>query len=236
MNFRFFSLTLLLALALGGPWAWFHVGVSQPPAYLELRPQSQLPGFRFAPEEFTPTVIEALATTNLMGGSFTNREQRFTVFAADWNGRDPRQMSVVQHTPDVCWVNIGWRPVMDQAPRQFTLQLGTNQLPFECRLFQVPQGGAREVVLWLTLLSGVPLAEDDRFSVNVGGGDRSYQDSQSRSRRAGQFLTVLGNRVPSVGRKQFVRFSTRASSDLQKDLRDLAEFAGHWLEFGEAQR
>lgn len=233
MNVRIATVSLLLVAALGGPWAWFNL---LPPAAgerFELRVARELAGYRFVAEPLSEQVKETLATTNLFNGTFYG-PNRVIVFAADWDARDSRQMTVVQHTPDECWVNSGMKVIGGLVPSRVEVPLDGRSLPFECRVFQTGAAGGRELVLWTTLLSGLPLEEGSRFVAESGGSrlgrdGRGYQDNQSRIRRSGQFLTVLKNRLKATGRKQFVRFSMPLLGAPGSALEEGKALADNWL-------
>lgn len=239
MNLRVAVAGLLFVAALVIPWAWFNLLPPVAGERFDLKAAQELPGYRFVAEPLSAQVIETLATTNLFNGTFYG-PRRVIVFAADWDARNARQMSVVQHTPDECWVNSGMKVIGGVLPSRVDLTLDGRTLPFECRLFQTGAAGGRELVLWTTLLSGLPLEEGARFvteSAREGSlpGDRRYQDSQSRSRRTGQFVTVLKKRLKATGSKQFVRLSVPISGEPAEALADAVAFADRWLTLSVAQ-
>lgn len=230
MNARFALVALLAAVALGGPWAWFNVAAPQPEGGLRLEARTELPGYSFRPDPLTTEVLGLLATTNVLNGTFANSAQgrRVTVFKADWLPTEGVGKTVVNHTPDVCWVNSGWRPVDAGQPEAQVFHLSGRDVPFECRVFEAPDR-SREIIVWCTLVNGEPQTEPLRFRGDARSGGR-WQAAMNLSRLAiGRFLARVERRYPATGYKQFYRFSTRLEGDPQAALRKLGDFAGEWI-------
>lgn len=155
-------------LTVAGAWAWFHVGARSDVALLRFELREELPGWGFAPDPVPPRAQAQLATTNLLNGAFTGPDgTSVMVFAGEWHARDSTQLSVVGHTPDICWVLIGWRPVPAGLPQTVPVELEGGTLPFECRIFTTPSGDRRELVLWCTLNGGKVLEEGEWFALEV---------------------------------------------------------------------
>lgn len=230
MKSRFALVTLLFALAVGGPWAWFHVAAPKPEGGVRLEARPELPGYTFRPEVLTDEVLGLLATTNVFNGSFYHRTEgrRVTVFKADWLPTEGVGKTVVNHTPDVCWVSSGWRPVEAGQPDLQTFQISGREVPFECRVFEAPDR-SREVIVWCTLVNGEAQTEPFRFRGDARSGGR-WQAALNLSRLAiGRFMARVERRYPATGHKQFYRFSTRLDGDIRTTLQHLATFADVWM-------
>lgn len=226
---------LLALLYLAGPglaWAWYHLGSRPPSVRHVLRPRPVVAGYTFDAQPVGAAAIETLATTNLINGSFRRGDEAFTVFAADWRAETAREMSVVQHTPDICWVGAGFRVLELGQPRSVTLELSGKPVPFECRVFQAPGAEVPEMTVWSTLVGGRFLEEGFRFSANTStnnlGGEGALD--RARVRGANMFLRALRLREPSNGSKQFVRFSLPVRDDWRAALKAIETFAPLWLE------
>lgn len=229
-------LIALFALFLTGPalaWAWYHVGTPPPEVTYSVHPREHLPGYTFVPEPVTARAIDMLATTNFINGHFTRDTTRITVFAAFWSAETAKQMSVVSHTPDVCWVGTGFTALDLGQPKMVTLPVEPTPITFECRLFSPPQGGSPELTLWCTLLGGRFLEEGFRFDGDIGI-DRDMGAGfygSSRKRAVNFFLRAITERTPSNAKKQFIRFSTSLDGeDWPEVLDQLKAFAVDWLE------
>lgn len=230
MNARFVLVALLFALAVGGPWAWFHVAAPKPEGGVRLEARAELPGYTFRPEVLTEEVLGLLATTNVLNGSFYHRGEgrRVTVFKADWLPTEGVGKTVVNHTPDVCWVNSGWRPVEAGQPDLQTFRISDRAVPFECRVFEAPDR-SREVIVWCTLVNGEAQTEPFRFRGDASRGGR-WRAALNLSRLAvGRFVARVERRYPATGFKQFYRFSMRLEGDTRISLQQLSRFAGEWL-------
>lgn len=231
---RIWWLTLLYLAGPGLAWAWYHLGTRPPALRQALRPRPAIPGYTFEPRPVGAAAIEILATTNLFNGAFRRGDESFAVFAADWRAETAREMSVVQHTPDICWVGAGFRVLEMGQPRAVTIPISGTPVPFECRVFQAPGQGAAppEMTVWTTLVGGRFLEEGFRFdagsATNQPGGPTSLE--RARLRGANMFLRALRLREPSNGSKQFVRFSLPIREDWPSTLRAIEAFAPLWLD------
>ena len=236
---------VLFALAVGGAWGWFHLWPRSFANHLRLEVRRAIPGFAFTNEVMTAEALDTLAvsTNDLVSGAFFRTPagagplpERFNVFYAGWSARSAKEMSVVMHTPDVCWVGAGAVPLALGQPEWVELTLGAAAVPFECRVFEL-QPGQRELTLWCTLVNGQIYGEAYRFAPPAQRPDGAPGRDAARAqvdagRRAGgnQFLHAVRERVPGTGEKQFVRFSTNVEGrDWQRALNRLQRFSADWL-------
>jgi len=224
-------LSALFILAVGGAWGWFHINPRQFDVSYRFIPVTQVQGWKYTETQVSKAVIETLATTNLVNGSFEGPHgERFTVFLGTWDGRDSKQLSVVAHSPDVCWVGAGWKPVPADLPERFTLRFGTNEIPFEVSLFEAPGGGFRELTVWCTLVGGQVYEERGRFVVQASGAnERKLSAAGARHGLRSRIVRAIGDRIPGNGTKQFVRFSMRAEANPKTSITKLSEFGTRWL-------
>jgi hypothetical protein len=213
--------------------AWFSTGSTVPKSYLHFEVRHTLDGWDFVPETVGEKAQAILATTNLFNGAFFAPDgRRVTVFAADWRADSPEAMSVVQHTPDICWVGAGMQPAQLGQPERVMLRLGDRETPFECRVFGTPRGTSRELVLWCTIVSGAVLPEPSRWSIedNHPRPDSEVRLWSARRVAIGQFLGNVVERRRGIGAKQFVRFSTPIADGWENAVERLKAFAPLWLD------
>jgi hypothetical protein len=226
-------LSALFASAVAGPWAWFHIASPTPPKWLIFHAKTSIPGFEFHPIEIEEEAREILAAPHLINGAFTARDQRVYAFAGDWIAKDARQMGVVSHTPDICWVGSGMELVNLGQPSSVNIPFAGEALPFECRIFRAPHSADLEMVLWCTLVSGQALEEGFRFAPTEAeqkGDLWQRANANARVRVANQFLRAVTERVPGDGSKQFVRFSSPVHGDWKIALKQLEEFGPRWID------
>lgn len=227
-------ITGIFAIALGAAWAWFYVGVTPPEKSYVLHAKESLPGFQFKSIPVGEQAVEILATTNLLNGVFENTQdkERFMVFAANWVAKGTKQMSVLGHTPEVCWVGSGFRLVALGEPAFMEVDLNGERLVLECRVFQTPDQRSMEMVVWCSVLSGQLLEEGFRFQSDRDqmGHLRINQAANARLRGMNSIIRALVTRQPGDGTKQFVRFSTPVSGDWKDSFKRLERFAEKWLE------
>ncbi len=230
---RLVVINLLFLIAAGGAWAWYHVRPPLPPIRYSFTARMAVPGWQFKSDPISETAAQILATTNLLNGSFTGPGgARVTAFMGTWSAEKSREMSVVSHTPDICWVGAGWTPVPKAHPDRMDLEWAGMRIPFECRTFRAPGGTHEEITLWCTLANGLVTGETGRFLVpdDPGAGRIERQAPQSRRLAGSQFLDAIRNRSAGTGDKQFVRFSTRLQGDWKAALSSLKSFGQDWLE------
>ncbi|MBL9138390.1 MAG: exosortase-associated EpsI family protein [Verrucomicrobiales bacterium] len=226
------AVTGLFLAAVMGAWAWFFVAPRPKDPGLKLSISRELAGWRFRSEPLSPAVQATLATPELFNGTFiAETGNEVTVFAANWVAGSARVMSVVEHTPDICWVGAGFVPVDLGQPTRVELSISGRPLPFECRAFRGPRGGPPELVLWCTLVDGQVLPEGDRWeaemNADLGSDDRRAQ--AGRRKALGHFLQNVSTRRAADGEKQFIRFSVAVTTDWRDGLERLRSFGGRWL-------
>lgn len=226
-------LAFLFLISSVGAWAWFHVNPRVHPSSLHFELQTNITGFAFTPETVSAEAIEILSTTNLFNGNYTReRRDRFTVFAGEWIGKDAREMSVVQHTPDICWIGAGAKPVNMGQPETVDIDLNGVKTTFECRVFKLADNAPPELTLWCALVSGQIITEGGRFTGNTDDEwkRKSLLMRFNRIRAMNMFLFAIRNRIASDGLKQFVRLSTSVDRDWKSTLERLQSFTKKWLE------
>lgn len=227
-------LTLLFFAATGGAWAWYHVAPKQFPVSYRFDPQPEVSGWKFRREPVAEQAVEILATTNLFNGTFHNEQgERVTVFVGTWDANNPKQLAVVGHTPDVCWVGAGWQPVSGGHPDKLPLHFGAHTIPFEARTFLTPDRRSRELTVWCTFVSGQIYEETSRFDPREKATEKSRTELMAFGARhtlKSKLFKAIGDRIPGTGSKQFVRFSTAAGSDWSASYALLGRFGEHWLQ------
>lgn len=223
--------SLFFCSSVGG-WAWFNINPRQHEVSYLFRVNPTLAGYEFKADPVDITATEILATTNLFNGTFTrDSRERFTVFEADWLEKNAREMSVVQHTPDICWVNSGAKPLDLGQPETTEIELNGEKITFECRIYEMRGIYAPEMTLWCALASGQVITEGGRFTGDTTDQWNKLQNSAkaNRSRSANTFFAAVKMRIGADGTKQFVRFSTAVQGDWRVTLVQLKEFARKWI-------
>ena len=216
-----------------GAWAWFHINPRMPARYLRLEIQTNLVEFSFVAEPVSEDAMAILSTTNLFNGSFLrDHHDRFTVFAGEWMGKDAREMSVVQHTPDICWIGAGAKPVDLGQPQTTEIDFDGVKVVFECRVFKLAPNEPAELTIWCALASGQVMTEGGRFSGDINDEYERKKLSYhfNRIRAMNMFLQAVKERIPADGSKQFVRLSTSVEGDWRITLAKVKEFGRRWLQ------
>ena len=262
-----FAFAALFLACVVGVWVWFHpelagdaASKSRAFSYLQISVETNLPGFDYVAQPLEQSELETLSTTNIVNGLFQAqgsravpgvlRDSGFRVFFATWQANSGQGLAVVQHTPDICWIGAGWKPVDLGQPKQITLSFPLGlpaskavnapestaiQLPFECRVFQSPGGKTRELVIWCTLVGGQVLSESGVFNevFKQRNADSAFpqirQGAPARRLSAGYFWEAVRQRRATRGIKQFVRLSSTLTGDYPATIKDLQASAIHLL-------
>lgn len=225
------AFVLVFLACIGGAYAWFNSGANAHESTIRYESRSHMEGFDFRAEPISQNEQAALATTNLINGSYIGQDgKEIRVFFANWSDSDGKNLSVVQHTPDLCWVKVGWLPVSLGQPDKMTVQFGSTNLDFECRVFETPGSGVRQLVVWSTLVGGKPFQESWRFQASKTASPEGGWIEANRFLAANQFFQSLRKRTPSDRNKQFVRYSTPVQGDWQTAFETLHSFGPKWIE------
>jgi hypothetical protein len=224
------SISVLFLTASVGAWSWFHVNPHKFSTVYEFTARTNIQGFSYVPEALNEKVTDILATTNIVSGRFSNKDgELYTVFLGDWSERSARQMTVVGHTPDICWVEVGWKILELGQPDKVILDFGGTKIPFECRVFKDRDGRQVELAVWCTIVSGQVFEEGERF-ISAEDDKRKNLYTVGRQRSVTMFLNAVSRRIPSTGTKQFVRFSVPVHRDWHLAVAQVKAFADKWLE------
>lgn len=227
-------LTALFVVTVFGAWAWYHVAPKRFAVSYTFKAADRIQGYEFKPQPINEEAVQILSTTNLFNGEFRDRAgDRFTVFMGTWDAARSKELAVVGHTPDVCWVGAGAVPVSVGQPDRVELDLGPAKVPFAVRVFQMsPTSKQLELTVWCTLISGQVFAEKDRFEPNEVSERAAASRQAAASRRLSKMhlIRAIRERVPSDGSKQFVRFSTSLDGDWKPALERVERFAQRWLQ------
>jgi hypothetical protein len=229
---------LLFAASVMGSWAWFNVGVNRAigPQYT-FTVQSTIPGFEFRSHRLDPRIVEILSTTNLVNGLFRNKTngQEVRVLFGSWPEEAVKGKTLINHTPDVCWINTGWKARQGEQPDQVGITFGNLVLPFESRSFESPDGHNVEFVIWCTLVNGYVMPEPTRFGPSTGG-LRYIAVTLNMGRLAiSRLWHRVRNRLPARGRKQFLRLSVAEQGDWRRCLESLQLCVTNWIELSDAR-
>lgn len=220
------GLNLLFALGICTAWAWFNVAPPSSGARYRLSISTNISGWRFEPGSLNARVLETLGTTNLLNGTFHGPNgERISIFLGEWLAAGNHELSVVAHTPDVCWTSAGWTPSTAGYGNSMDLAVAEETIPFEVRAFRPPNSGTEELTLWCTLVNGQPYRELDRYPLIESNLPESNAVASRSSRRlaASYLLNALKNRTAGSGEKQFIRLSVqkpRETRELPMTLQD----------------
>lgn len=237
----------------GGTWAWFRTGVDRSSASggIWVSARTNVAGYAWQAEPISADAAAILDATTLLNGRLTSTNSAvgalYTVFTAEWLASASKSLNVARHTPDVCWVGAGWRPVNLGAPRHVEIEIPltrhahtesgapavarTVQLPFQCRSFRAPGSSRTEVVIWCALLNGIPVAEGTRWGIEDDSDVDPIVRIQTSARRSAlsQFLQSVRRRIPGNRSKQFLRISRASGPDVARTVQELLQFTGEVL-------
>jgi hypothetical protein len=212
-----------------GSWAWFNLGQPTRETGYRLEARNNVPNYAFKPEPIGEATIEILGTTNLVNGVFTNLSKEVVgVFLANWHAGDGQRLAVTQHTPDLCWVGVGWTPENLGQPENIMLSFEGRDVPFECRAFKAPNSSSDELVVWCTLIGGRVMPEAARFRSTSDVTRLNYLVFRGKRFFANAWRE-LKQRSTTKGDKQFVRCSVTLHGDWSESIKQLQAFIPRWL-------
>lgn len=255
-----FVFSLFLA-CIALPWWWFHSGSASSEERLRIEVSRQVPGYAFTNAPVSESEKQALATTNLISGVFVPEigilggqtagegnkfgQKYFRIFVAEWQAKPGQDLSVIHHTPDICWAGAGWSSSSLGQPTQVSLELplmkndsghsSKIELLFECRIFKSPSSSTHELVMWCTLVGGQLLPEIHLFPVSTDNTDtRSHPQQRmgpyARRLVASHLWQQVMHRTPAQSTKQFIRLSLPLTESWESAIKELRTFAGQWLQ------
>lgn len=177
----------------------------------------------------------------------TKSASRVTVFLASWTAETKAPLKVLGHTPDICWVGSGWKPVRTENPQRILIQLpiakaealdarrqkrdirdqSNGALTFETRSFELSDSGQREHAAWCILVEGEivndTLQMTDRLPLLLEEANRG------RFSHLGEFCKAVQDRFSVRGAKQYIRFSVPGADNTEHSIASLGYFASQWL-------
>jgi hypothetical protein len=229
-------LTGLFCVCVGSAWLWVRLGRPAQSDSYWFEVHTNLAKLKFFPKATDAETLAKLGTTNVIDGIFTDASQlEARAFLASWTSEEGKQVSAVDHTPDLCWPHVGWKPIEIGQPRQIALAFSGQTLPFECRVFE-SAGGHRELVVWCSLLGGRVMPELDLLRLSAKDSNEVYNDHASRSvtvrrrLKITQFFETITHRLPTQGNRQFARYSVSIPSDWSAGLQQITNTCPQWLE------
>lgn len=233
-------------------WAWFNLskttldltslGSSEA---IWLSNKAEVSGYTYQAESLSRSVLDELWTTNVLNGLFQNlsNETSIRVYFASWKSSKVRKLASLFHTPDWCWSGAGWKFSDQGQPSQVQLQIRSQTLPFECRIFQSPDRKRLELVVWSALVRGkiVPEAANLTTQANLKQGfaerisDTAWRTFFLRVAKANaRFSTDILIERAGVSRfgiaQQVVRLSTAVTGTWTDSLALLEAFLTEWIE------
>jgi hypothetical protein len=204
----------------------------QKPVVFEVR---QISGYVFQSIELGQQQQKSLGTSNILNGNFFDtKSNRVSVFKASWNSQEGSGEELY-HTPDVCWVLQGFKPISVGEDSCVDLDIHGKKVQFQCRVLHHPDQSLPEIVLWAASLNGcwdaleycrapLPLSRHEGFFnyLRICFRDLSLKWNYIWSR--------IGNPSTIGVEKQIVRVSKPLSSDWKNAVSDLQEFTRKWLD------
>jgi len=232
---RGIGLNLLFAAGICVAWAWFSAAPSSPTGRYHFSIQTNIPGWRFESVPLPDTVKKNLATQNLFNGIYRGPSgERVAVFVGQWDANNAEGLSVVEHTPDICWLGGGWKPISLGQPQQSSFMISGRDIPFQVRSFCPPAGRDYELTVWCTVVNGQLFEEIKQYeTTDLPHDDFRLQSAEiARRIRAAHFLSTIRYRTQASGEKQFIRFSIPADASWDQSVERLRAFSCKWLTLG----
>jgi hypothetical protein len=184
-------------------------------------------------------VLNKLGNGDIKNGVFRNSQSSLQVryFLGKWDPSNPKQMAVVSHTPDICWVGAGWKAIdLDQPSVTYIpwLDAGsgkTLEIEFQTRVFEHVLSKERELAMWCTLVDGRPIVEpkiidENNMVLSKNLFKRALGSLRNSQLALNRFHTALTERKSWSGPKTFLRISMPLSDGTwSNEYENLIEFS-----------
>ena len=188
----------------------------------------QLDEWGFKEEILSQSILDRLGNGNIKNGFYINDQsgERLSFFLGEWDPNNKRQMSVVTHTPDVCWVGAGWIPVHLGQPNKTLFKLvseskSKSPIPsstkeklyfLETRVFEHALTHQKELAMWFTVIDRRIINEPNLIDFkttedHLASRGKTFAALRNSQNSAHRFLTALKERKSWSGKKMFYRVS-----------------------------
>jgi len=211
-----------------GVSAWLLLASSKSDVHprVSLEARTDIPNHIFVEEPLSETEQKTLGATTVSSGKFVRgNDDSFRVLFAVSRAKSRKASRILDHTPDICWPQVGFKALELGQPFQVAATIGKITFPFQCRVFRHPAGDRSELVIWCTLLSGRVFPERTKAS--------RANDFSGHLRASFQLLlaTLQTVRQPfhDSGEKLFVRCSVACDNDWASALEKMLSFVPEWL-------
>jgi hypothetical protein len=223
-------LACLFVTSIIGPYFWYQSYRLKNESEPLLGVKSCDPLWRCDPIPLSPRAKSILRPTEYVNSRYTLANgQTFSAFYANWNADSQTDITVIQHTPDVCWTLEGWRPI-GKADR-IVCSLSNVSIPFKCRIFENQASKRKEIVFWCALANSSPIEESGMFEIlqPSAGENLDWSNSASTYVRAENFMTIVSKKISGGGKKQFLRVSTELLNSEQSAKENIKTFISSWV-------
>lgn len=225
---------LLIAALWAFPRVWY---TNEAPAdkFLWLRQSTNIANWKFEPQPVDKSAEAILVADRLASGEFRRGKEVIRVFGADRFTARQNDIGLFTHTPDRCWVQVGWK-IEPAAPDAVELNIHGAKIQGERRIYA--SKGHRELVYFWGMSSGqtLPFRLDHNLNTAFQQSANDASNSRAGAARAtdkkfwARVWDSFASRRPFAGPKQFFRISTPATGDTAAEEKLLAEFVAQWLE------
>lgn len=172
-------------------------------------------------------VLNMLGYPNYNNVEFFSRSNRIRLFFAEWDEENKIGTGAVSHTPDICWIGIGWKLVKDHGVNHMEyFDIDGNNILCNLRVFENEKYSLQELVVWMTNIDGYFLNtsfEVDNFLDSKLEGDK-YKNYFSKKLMLKYLKYFTVNRRKSTGFKQFLRISCPVDNSVNDSLENLKYF------------
>ncbi len=214
------------------PTIWFREEKSSFDEFNKIKPVKNLNGYTFHSKTESQHVFATLKTTNVLSGRYESSHDRFTVFIAEWPSNSGVPVTVFNHNPDECWIGQGAEKVEAWSTNKMAIQIGTNSVDFECRVFHFPSSKTMEMVVWKSFDGGCDKKQESKFQGWLTNWLHRYNKNRDDKLMCNydRLISLILERRKPVGPMRLFRASTRTSQDWSEAYNRLKDFIPKWLE------
>lgn len=238
---RIWLVPLVCAACVGVLWAfprfWYTARSGSEVHWFAER--QDVPGWKYSDTPIAKAAEAALVADRMINGEYLGPGGKAVrVFSAKRYLEKSNEIGLFMHTPDRCWVHIGWRLEPSQ-PEVLDVNLHGVRIQVERRIFVLNRH--RELVYFAGLVGGEPLPY--RLDHHLSVAKRYKSDEKTAAPEAmlrasnrhfwDRLWDSFVNRRQLLGAKHFLRISTPLAGDPAAADKLLQEFLQLWLAPGD---
>lgn len=212
---RVIWISLVCSAFIGAIWAFPHFWYNKaaPSGGIWYSATTNISGWKYEASPVAKSAEAALVADEAEAGEFRRDSDVVRVFFANRYSARQNEIGLFTHTPDRCWMQVGWE-IEDAQPTVLELELHGAPVSVERRIFKTK--GHRELVYFFGMSNGsrLPFRLDHNLNIAMRLQEKTAARARATLERATdkKYWSVVwdsfSSRAEHAGPKQFLRIST----------------------------